>query len=435
MLTFIYILLLILILIIFYILFKKNAFKNINYFSVLCSVYFVFGIIPSIIMMLGFGDGYYFSMPFSNNNEVIKIGSIFILWGLLGILIPFILIDKLLKNKVLGYSLSGYKYGLFKINSQIVWIYALLLLFFYGLYLIESTPVIPQMIVNGFSEHEIAQRRLMLTQYYTGNGYIKTITFFFAYVLSLCLGVLVNKSKNLFPYILILPFCLLVLSSTGEKASITFSILYFLFGITFNSKFKFKKILLITILFFLFLSLLTYIQFDLAFTSSISRLIERIFIAQSAAVYLSVDQYLNNASLLLFNSVDSSLFRTLLFLNNSLPAASESYVELYYPGLREVGTWNVNGLYIHESLANFGILGVIFSPIIIGIIYYFILLTCFLFKKYYFISIFYTYITFGFVPILTSFNRILFNTEAILVLISLISIGIFYIILSSKFKK
>ena len=101
-----------------------------------------------------------------------------------------------------------------------------------------------------------------------------------------------------------------------------------------------------------------------------SLLFGRLFVAQIAGSYLSVEYY---GSIAPFKFFDGILFRIDNLLGN-IPTmqTSEELVWYYYRDLYDSNLWkNVNSFIIQGSWANFGLLGVILAPVWCASVMYF----------------------------------------------------------------
>lgn len=416
-------------LLIIYIYHKEGAFSGINFFSILLTLFIVYCLSSSLLVKVGFFDGFYFLIPIQNKTDVIQIGSVLQIWSIFGILITIYFLDKKLKTKVLFFSIFQFKESILLRHK--IFISLLLLSFIISsvIYAYQAYPSIPTLLSTGASPIDIAKRRLELTRDYNGNGYIKTASINLSLVTTFILGLMIQQRKrNLIILFPLLALALMTCLSTGEKSFFVLWFIYFYLGFSF---FKNKILNIWLIISVGTLAAFTYlVQFGLSM-ESINHFFERIFLAQGIAVYLSVDQYLNGANLIHFDSMASPLTSFLISDNGSTRAASDAYVDIYYPGMRELGTWNVNGLYIHEALANFGLFVAVISPFVIGGLIYFVLLFIKTNRKSPALIIFYIFFMLNFLPFLTSYNRLIFNTETILMVLVFLSIEF----MSNIFKK
>ncbi len=143
---------------------------------------------------------------------------------------------------------------------------------------------------------------------------------------------------------------------------------------------------------------------------------ERIFFAQMAIVYYSVDYY-NSSNFIGIGSLGG--FFNKLFDISKLPPSSETLMQVYFNEMIQSGGWNMNGIYISEAWSNFGWFGVILGPIyvgiVIGILYIILARTKTSFGKA--LLVFATCSSFSF---LTSFNIYLYNTIFVLLVVIII---------------
>ncbi|EBR9559983.1 oligosaccharide repeat unit polymerase, partial [Salmonella enterica subsp. enterica serovar Pomona] len=172
--------------------------------------------------------------------------------------------------------------------------------------------------------------------------------------------------KHFFIFIITLFLSMLTLIINGEKAPLVF---YFLGLLVSYSSVKdiSKKIYFFALLLIFSLIFLMYIilfQFDSS-DYLLYILIERLFIAQEAAVFYAAD-YFSSHNVLGLSSMDT-IFNKLLNITPA-PRASEIFMYQYLPTMVENGGWNVNGFFAHETFSNFGYIGVVFGSFYGGIV-------------------------------------------------------------------
>ncbi|EEE0270506.1 oligosaccharide repeat unit polymerase, partial [Salmonella enterica subsp. enterica serovar Pomona] len=270
--------------------------------------------------------------------------------------------------------------------------------------------------LKGASAEEIAIRRLEVTKDYSGIGYFKTLAGILPTIFSYyCFISYLKFKKHFFIFIITLFLSMLTLIINGEKAPLVF---YFLGLLVSYSSVKdiSKKIYFFALLLIFSLIFLMYIilfQFDSS-DYLLYILIERLFIAQEAAVFYAAD-YFSSHNVLGLSSMDT-IFNKLLNITPA-PRASEIFMYQYLPTMVENGGWNVNGFFAHETFSNFGYIGVVFGSFYGGIVNS---LLCIFFrtrKKTLLTMSFYSFFIVSVTTVISNFNAMLFNTQLILIFI------------------
>ncbi|MGL4482467.1 MAG: hypothetical protein ACRCTW_08080, partial [Lactococcus garvieae] len=224
------------------------------------------------------------------------------------------------------------------------------------------------------------------------------------------------ERKHRLKLVLSIVLSVLTLLSTGEKAPVVF---YFI-GLVLAFNFAKGRFLIISIrLIFLILMVVFIVYF--VFVSSdlneiFSLMIDRIFIAQSTAVYLSMKHYSAFGDIGL-SSLNNVFFKLFGVDSLSKPAAEQLMI-LYFPEMLLNGGWNINGLFISEAWANFGVVGLVFSPIMVGFENAIVLrVICGARRKSPLVVAIYSYATVNCVVFMTSFNFYLYNSEWLVLLV------------------
>ena len=221
--------------------------------------------------------------------------------------------------------------------------------------------------------------------------------------------------KHFIFFIFITFISILALTINGEKAPLVFYFLGLLVSYSSVRKIS-KKVYVFSALLIFSLMLVMYIilfQFDNP-NYLIYILVERLFIAQEAAVFYAAD-YFSSHSTLGFSSMDT-IFNKIL---NITPAAraSEIFMNQYLPSMVVNGGWNVNGFFAHETFSNFGYVGIVLGSVYGGVVNS---LLCIYFRsreKSLLTMSFFSFYIVSVTTTLSSFNSMLFNTQLILVFI------------------
>lgn len=375
----------------------------------------IFGAFGAISIYLGFGKDLYFIKPIYNNNDVIHWGTIATLWSIIGPFMVVIILEYPRRFKF-GSRTQHFQYDVISVR-KIHYAYLKVLVLTTGLYYLYTIHPSPLFLAFTGEPSDVSIRKFEILTNYGGIGVLRTIAVVSAQIL---LSMLIMKNKLLhfqISDVIWYIFIFLIVSSSAEKGAIINCLLiYFISNSILGNKLSFKAFLFIVCILVLAISFLYRLFMDAEF-NFFGVLLERIFVAQVIAVYLSFD-YFHDGNFLGLSSMDSSIFRSFQF-EHSL-RASEMFVSKYYPGMEAIGTVNVNGIYIHEAYSNFGLMGVVFGPLLcgMGLVMLYRLLVPFRadVMSVYRLS-FACYMTVDTVSVLTSFNQMLFNTKALLVLI------------------
>lgn len=405
---------------------NNKSFVKINYLSFLFYNYILYGILGSFIIYFGFVDNTYFVEPIAKNLEVKTYGVFLIVYGLFGMLLGMLLIQLMFNKNRISYQWDSYInkeiiFSKFKLNMIILTILVVFSSAYY-LYMIHPSPLL--MALSGNDSLSIAIRRNEVTEHFSGIGIIKTISIVFSQILMYFLFAyyFIYKKYKIFIFIIFILVSILLLSNI-EKATLMnmffglFLLYYYIKGILNLKKIFYFLSSIIILLIIMYLFIMGTELNEIGF-----KIFERLAIGQAIAPFLAIDYYTNH-EFIYFNSMESSLFQ--LFLDSKVSRSSEIFMEYYYPGMKEMGGWNVNGIYIHEAYSNFGLFGVLLGPIFVGISNG-ILINIFLNLKKSALNLsFFTFFSVNIVSILTSFNAQIINTQSIMVVMFLI---LFYLI-------
>ena len=169
-------------------------------------------------------------------------------------------------------------------------------------------------------------------------------------------------------------FCsaIFILGYSTEKAPVVLFLIsiFFLKNIINNSyELSIRRIMPLLSIVVVVLLLMFSLFYGNSLEESVDSLISRLFVAQVAGSFLSMEYYGNQAD---FKYFDAVLFRLYTILGNTpTMQASEELVYFYYPELFNGNVWrNVNSFIIQGAWANFGWLGIFLAPIWCAILIY-----------------------------------------------------------------
>lgn len=396
-------------------------FKRLNYYCVLYWSMLLFCVIGAFIIHSGVMDGSFFIEPIANNADAKNLGLFITTISFFTFFLSAFVVE------VFCSLCSGQRSGIIRwenyysrpmiMSSDKVTLTLCILscaLVFY--YIISIYPAPLFMAFQGASADQIAVRRLEVTKNYSGIGYFKTLAGIIPIILSYYCFIAYLRFKKYFLLFIFITFVsILTLTINGEKAPLVFYFLGLLVSYSSVRKIS-KKVYLLSALLIFSLILVMYVvlfQFDNS-DYLLYILVERLFIAQEAAVFYAAD-YFSSHNPLGLSSMDT-VFNKIL---NVTPTAraSEIFMYQYLPSMVANGGWNVNGFFAHETFSNFGYLGIIFGSMYGGIVNG---LLCIYFRareKTLLTMSFYSFYIVSVTTVLSSFNAMLFNTQLILVFI------------------
>lgn len=403
-------------------------FKRLNYYCVLYWSMLLFCVIGSFIIYSGIMDDSFFIEPIANNKEAKSLGlyittiSFFIFFlsaFMVELLCSLYTMHTAGKVKWERY----YSQPIIRSSNKITLTLFLFSCALVVYYILSIYPAPLFMALQGASADQIAIRRLDVTKNYSGIGYFKTLAGIIPIILSYyCFISYLKFKRNFLLFIIITFISILTLTINGEKAPLVFYFLGMLVSYSSVREIS-KKIYVLSLSIILSLILIMYIilfQFDNS-NYLIYILIERLFIAQEAAVFYAAD-YFSSHNTLGLSSMDTVLDKILNV--TPLPRASEMFMNQYLPSMVANGGWNVNGFFAHETFSNFGYIGVVFGSVYGGIVNS---LLCIFFRmrtKSLLTMSFFSFYIVSVTTVLSSFNAMLFNTQLILVFIIYILLSI-----------
>ncbi len=239
----------------------------------------------------------------------------------------------------------------------------------------------------------------------------------------------VEKSKYCyyFFYLFFVLSCLIVTYNLA-KSPLVFYLLGFVFlRIYINGFIKLKYLMCFFVFLFSIILISYYFLFDDFEILSINRGIGgRLIIGQSMGVYFSFDLFPSKYEHLYFSSI--SRFISDILNTDYIPRSSRLLMEALNPSGVENGTAGVlNTLFIGEAWANFGIVGVILSPLIVGAYIQTVYLFFIRSKKHPIYLGLFAYLSYK-MPIVGGFNDFIYNPLQWIIIILIFST----ILVSSK---
>ncbi|EHT1617184.1 O5 family O-antigen polymerase, partial [Escherichia coli] len=396
-------------------------FKRLNYYCVLYWSMLLFCVIGSFIINSGVMDDSFFVGPIANNAEVKNLGLFittisFFIFFLSAFIVEVFCSLYSGQSSVMIHWNNYYSRPIIMSSYKVVLTLCILSCALVFYYIVSIYPAPLSMALQGASADEIAVRRLEVTKNYSGIGYFKTLAGIIPIILSYyCFISYLKFKKHFLLFIFITCISTLTLAINGEKAPLVFYFLGLL--VSYSSVREITKKIYVFSAFLIFsLILIMYVvlfQFDNS-DYLLYILVERLFIAQEAAVFYAAD-YFSTHNLLGLSSMDT-IFNKILSITPTA-RASEIFMYQYLPGMAENGGWNVNGFFAHETFSNFGYIGIVLGSMYGGIVNG---LLCIYFRareKTVLTMSFYSFYVVSVTTVLSSFNSMLFNTQLILVFI------------------
>lgn len=399
----------------FFLIYVKSGNKlSINYISFWFLNFVLFCFIGCIWITSGLADESYFVLPIASDMSVKMWGGYLSLWGgVVPFYVFFMFLNLFFNDKKIAKNKNSIIFvdrsDLFSINVLMGFS---VVLFLYYVYSIHPSPLF--LALSGEDAVVIASRRIQVTKdlskiantylIYTGMLLVALVSY--AYV-AICT---VNNKYRLVKWLSICIACVFLILN-GEKAPLVYYVIG-LFVASYFARGTEKKLSLIFILLsVLLVFLIYYILVSQDINKIVMLVLDRVFIAQLISVYLSIEHY-SSVGDIGFSSL-SNIITKILSTDTAEPA-SAVLMSVYYPEMLDLGGWNVNGVYIHEAWANFGLIGAIFAPFVVGIqnsLFYGVVLS---FKKRPFIVSIYSYATVKCTYYLTSFNAYFYHSDWIL---------------------
>lgn len=178
---------------------------------------------------------------------------------------------------------------------------------------------------------------------------------------------LYNKKRNYVMFTVMFFFSILSLSMSMSKAPIIIFIFTFIFlKIKVDGRLKIKNILIITIVLLILLINIYISIYNVDIISALNKIVERVILYQNTGNYLCFIYFPDVIPHLGMTSL-SQRISSLLGIPYSLRAAR--LVSEYAFGVSADGViGSIVSLFIGDAWASFGIYGVIFSPILVGLV-------------------------------------------------------------------
>lgn len=411
---------------------KVSGSLSLDFISFWFYIYIIFAFLGSCVIILGFGSDSYFVLPIAKNHDVILVGSYFVLYGGVVALLAFLGFIKIFNaNKIYSENLTKTcEVNKSQTNTILILACLFLLVFIYFQISIFPSPLV-MAFTNGTAE-EIALRRIIVTKDLSiiANTYIISVGSLLAYIVPYSYLALSSINKKYYAHALLtFTVSIIYILSTGEKGPF----LFFIFGALICYGYSRGQIKRISVKLILFSILILFVIYLLFVSNDIQQILslifDRIFIAQVISVYLSYDYYSYSGDIGLLSLAN---ILTKIFDISVIPPASEQLMAHYFPEMIALGGWNINGLYISEAWSNFGVLGVLLSPILVGFENAILIKALTSFKKSPIQCAFYAFFTIKCTYFLTSFNAYLYHSDWIVTVIVLLLIMFLNFIFNAK---
>ena len=233
----------------------------------------------------------------------------------------------------------------------------------------------PFIAILKMSADQLALLRIINGRNFSGNEYIRNI---FAIGLTPILSYIAygyvklqNKKVDKYWLIILIIASVLILFYDLQKSPIFFYFFGFIFinvllGVKINLKKLFKYLAMVLILIISMYSHLSSSDssLDSLFGNYNQGVTGRLFLTQAAGIYLSFDIFPSSHPFIGFSSL-TSLFS--YSGNNSERSARIIMETINSKGINEGTAGVINSLFISEAWANFGLVGVLIAPLIVGI--------------------------------------------------------------------
>lgn len=239
------------------------------------------------------------------------------------------------------------------------------------------------------SDFNFAVERINISRNFAGNQYIKnlvmlTITPMISYITYIYMKVTKEKRWRIL-FIILLFMSVLALTYNFEKSTIIYYfIFFFIIHVLLGKTFKLKSIIPIAVAVIVIILILykTVMGYNDKILSLSSGPVSRIIMGQSSTLFLHVDAFPEIIPFLGGRSFPE-IFKFVFGTEGEYDVRSgREVMETYAKAAVEEGRAGVmNTLYIGEAYANFGIVGLIISPIIVSFIFSTILCLLLKFKK------------------------------------------------------
>lgn len=280
----------------------------------------------------------------------------------------------------------------------------------YTFYVIREIPILNILRLDALS---IAQQSIEFGREFQGNQYIRNI---FGLLLTPILSFIAygyykitkNNKDKLWFFIMCL-FSILILTYNFSKAPIVqYVISFFFISVLLGKKFSKKKLfvsfaVVMSILLTFYILFSEDYQINELLLSYNSGIWGRILLSQSGGTYFSFDYFPTIHEHIGFKSFSA------LFIDNHSQRSARIIMEIFNPEGVKLGVVGVmNSLFIGEAWANFGIVGVIIAPFIVGAVIQLIFLVLISGDKTPLKVALYAYFTLN-IPITGGFNDFIYS--------------------------
>lgn len=280
-------------------------------------------------------------------------------------------------------------------------------------------------IFSGGDSFMLAMLRQSAKREFSGNEYVRnlfaiTLTPILSYV-AYCYWKKTNDSRDLIWFIVLFLASAIILTYDLAKGPIIGYVLGFLFLKVLISGAISKRTILSYFLLVLMLVVLAYILImksaDIkTLLSYNSGIIGRVFLTQSAGTFLSFELFPSRIDHIGFASV-SGLINKVLGVVGSDRSARLIMNEINPAGVQAGIAGVVNSLFIAEAWANFGIVGVLISPIIVGMVVEILFMVLLSVKKTPMALALLAYLPLN-IPITGGFNDFFYNPTCLVIFVA-----------------
>jgi len=422
------------------------ALNRLNMISVIFYFYLVFmSYIGATFIANGFGDNPVINLVTS---EYRFLGWIIVSYVMMALPIGILLIKYVFKINNTANLFNNYVFGNIvpltsKKDSYIrIFLYGLTFLSFISvIYVVLVVGKIPQLQLFGLSSQaDVLMLRNSINRGFEGIYPIKSILFeqltpLLSYIAYAYYRMTNSLKDKIWFYILLLLTLFMLTFTLSKSPLIGYGIIFMILKIYIDGYIKWKffiAFLIIAILgiFLLFVLVVrgTNLEFVLIF------LFNRIFFDQISGTFLMLQIFPDVYNHLGFSSLSRPL--SSIFIGSYSEPATRLVMEYAFPAATEKGLMNLlSTLFIGEAWANFGWIGIIISPVYIGMLagsfYYFILRS----KKTPILLGFLAFFSFK-VNLVSQFNQYIYNSTVFaLVIIFIVSYALALMLKQTKNRK
>ena len=304
----------------------------------------------------------------------------------------------------------------------------------YTLANLKTLPILK--IFQGYNAYDLARFRQEASRSFEGNQYIRnifglTFTPILAYI-SFSYWKITRSKKDFIWFFIMFIFSFLILTYDLSKYPFIMFIVGFLFlKVLIKGEVKKEIIFLfggvavaLVLLAYIFIGKVTDFQTLFSYNKG---LLGRILLSQAAGTYLAFEYFPKMHDFIGFASLSNVLSKA--FGINYVDRAARIIMENFNPAGVQGGTAGVmNSLFIAEAWANFGWIGVIFSPIYVGMFVQAIFMTFLKSKKTPLSVGLFSYLSYN-LPITGGFNDFFYNPVLMITFVIFTSIYIMAFVL------